>query len=226
MICAIGLNIELCLLYGKKIAAEAECSLVWMLMRNTQSVIIKRRNILWVLEYKLMAQKQRNRDRFEKGKGASITINSISSDPNEIDIDNVRLIDYGDKDDEIFKDLSINDEESADVLDITKIYENELEESDAQFDIEDENMKKIQGFEESINQKSSNKRNILSTFYPHIDIGCSSKVPDLNSDVDNDICKENIKKIYSYLHEDLQKEEDVEAEIEKTMKYINFTADK
>lgn len=168
-----------------------------------------------------MAQKEKSRNKFDEKKELSLSIDSILDDQNDLDIDNVRLIDYGDKDDEIFKDLSIDEEECADELDITKIYENELEESEDQFGIGEENMKKIQGFEESIKQKAHRKKDLLSTFYPHMETGYISKVPDLNSDVDNDICRENIKKIHSYLDEDLQKEEELAREIEKTMQYIN-----
>ncbi|KAI5190101.1 hypothetical protein NEMIN01_0886 [Nematocida minor] len=167
-----------------------------------------------------MTQEERNRGKVEKSKKAPDSIDCILSDQDELDIDNIRLIDYGAKDDELLKDLSINDEESIDELDMTKIYENELEQSDDDLEIGDEEMKKIRGFEESINQKTKNKRNMLSTFYPHMETGYNSHVPDLNSDVDNDICKENIKKIYSYLKEDQEKEEEIQREIEKTIEYI------
>lgn len=173
-----------------------------------------------------MAQEQRSRSKSKKNKDLSITIDSISSDHNEIDMDNVRLIDYGDKDDEIFKDLSIDGEETVDELDITKIYENELEGSEDGFGIGEENMKKIKEFEGSINQRPLDKKGLLSTLYPNMEIGYNSKVPDLNSDVDNDICKENIKKIYTYLNEDMQKEEEIEKEIERTLKYIKSITDK
>ncbi|KAI5167666.1 hypothetical protein NEIRO02_2156 [Nematocida sp. AWRm79] len=167
-----------------------------------------------------MAQREKSRGEFKNEKVIPDSINSILSDQDELGIDNIRLIDYGGKDDEMFKDLSINDQESISELDITKIYENELEQSDGDLSIDEDEIKKIKGFEESINQKSRNNTHLLGTFYPQIDTAYNSRVADLNSDVDNDICKENIKKIHSYLKEDQEKEEEIQVEIEKTLEYI------
>lgn len=170
-----------------------------------------------------MAQEEKERKRSEKEKRIPITIDSISSGQDEIDIDNIRLIDYGGKDDEMFKDLSIDEPESIDALDMTKIYENELEQSDDELELGEEEMKRIRGFEESIKDKTKRRAGFLGNFYPGIDTAYNSKVPDLNSDVDNDICRENIKKIYNYLNEDQNKEKEIREEIAKTLEYIEKT---
>ncbi|EHY66469.1 hypothetical protein NERG_00109 [Nematocida ausubeli] len=167
-----------------------------------------------------MAQQERGKSKDVNVKKLPASISSILSDQDELGIDNIRLIDYGGKDDEMFKDLSINDPEDISELDMTKIYENELEQSDDDLDIGEEEIKKIRGFEESIDHKSRHNTQMFGTLYPHMDTAYNSRVADLNSDVGNDICKENIKKIYSYLKEDQKQEEEIQAEIEKTLEYI------
>ncbi|KAH9386192.1 uncharacterized protein NEMAJ01_1088 [Nematocida major] len=165
-----------------------------------------------------MPQEEKQRYRPEQKKKLPHSIDSISLEQDELGIENIRLIDYGGKDDEIFKDLSMDDAESIDDLDITKIYENELEQSNDELEIGEEDLRKIRGFEESVNGKGKANTHMFGSFYPNADTGY--RVPDLNSDVDNDICKENIRKIYSYLGEDQKKEEEMQVEIEKTLEYI------
>lgn len=129
------------------------------------------------------------------------------------DADNIHLIDYGSKEDEIFRSLESN-EENVEDLDISKIYMNELE-------ISEDEMEHIKKFEEDLRK---NTRIEQSTGDSRKDTGICTKLGiDLNSDVGNDICKENLEKIYTYLKRDEEAEKVFEQEIGKTFDFIAQT---
>ncbi|OAG29410.1 hypothetical protein NEDG_00543 [Nematocida displodere] len=158
---------------------------------------------------------------------------SIPNIDSEFNIENVPLIDYGAKEDEIFGDLELGEEESMEELDVTKIYENELA-------LSDDEIEEIKKFEDGLNKETLVRKDLPSTFYPD-QVPRTSQRPgkrpeypgkhpetqtqpkhrlDLNSDVGNDICMENIAKIHKYLDEDTRAEEKLSEEIAKTLAFI------
>ncbi|KAI5184379.1 hypothetical protein NEHOM01_0124 [Nematocida homosporus] len=121
------------------------------------------------------------------------------------DIDNIQLIDYGLKDDELFKNLKMSSDGSIDDLDENKIYENELAMS------EDE-IERIRGPGRKSHVRGGVGLSEMDTQ--------TNRILSLNSDVGNDICKENLRKIHFYLDEDEKREKALEEEISRTLGYL------
>ncbi|KAI5171347.1 hypothetical protein NEFER03_0706 [Nematocida sp. LUAm3] len=107
----------------------------------------------------------------------SLDIDLDNTIRNNLDLENIPLIEYPSKEDEILRDLSI-DETVDEEINVSKIYQNELNE--------------------------------LNELDPHYE-GTHKQWTDvgLNSDVDNDICMENIKRIHKYLDDDAQAEREM-----------------
>ncbi|KAI5188654.1 hypothetical protein NECID01_0267 [Nematocida sp. AWRm77] len=133
----------------------------------------------------------------------------------EFGSDHIPFIDYSCKEDAIFGNLGLDEEESMDnELDITKIYENELE-------LSENELRKVNAFEKEFNLRPLLSDSTLfgkhteQEMKPHLRL-------DLNSDVGNDICLENIRKIHKYLDEDAKTEKAFEEEISKTLRYMKL----
>lgn len=129
---------------------------------------------------------------------------SIVGDENDFDSDNISFVDFGSKEDEIFTDIdklsltrSPQHSESVDI-DETKIYQDELK------------IKLNTDIEEIVQSRKELEKK--GAFSETID---NTVRVDLNSDVGNDICLENIKKIHSYLDSDEKQEKLFSATLEK-----------
>jgi len=127
--------------------------------------------------------------------------------------DDIPLIDYELKEDAIFGKQQSNELENIeelDELDITHIYENELE-------LSDDEVEKIKKFEKGLEQNTAK----IKGAFKDKDLDPRTKLTImLNSDVGNDIYKENVNKIYRYLEEDEKTEKALEKEIEKMAEYV------
>lgn len=134
----------------------------------------------------------------------------------EFALDHLPFIDYGLKEDTIFGNLDIDGEEAMNELDITKIYENELE-------LSENELEKVNAFGRDFTFQSPRPGSTI--FGPAGGLDGKTQLPlnvDLNSDVGNDICWENIKKIHQYLEEDAQTERALEAELNKAVEFMKL----
>lgn len=116
---------------------------------------------------------------------------SIERIEEEMDLENIPLIEYPSREEEILRDLRIQDPETDEEINVSKIYQNELELTEEERLFEDQTTR-------------------------HVAIPLHFE---LNSDVGNDICLENIKKIHKYLSDDAQAEATLQQEIQKTKEY-------
>lgn len=153
-----------------------------------------------------MRTKEREKRKEDISGVEEISRGAVAGLEEAFDADNIQLIDYGSKEDEIFRSFE-EEEENTDDLDVSKIYRNELEASD-------DEIEKIKKFEEDLTKDIKIGASKKDTDM-HIRLGI-----DLNSDVGNDICKENLQKIYNYLKGDEEAERNFEQEIKKTSEFI------
>ncbi|KAI5180348.1 hypothetical protein NEOKW01_0652 [Nematocida sp. AWRm80] len=153
-----------------------------------------------------MALKEKKKEKKSPLEGIEIDSIDIEGLTN-IDTDNIPLIDYTLKENKIFGELNDLSNDSLDELDITKIYNNELEDEI-----------------DSCSNSNIYRLDTLDNKYKE-SIPVESYKLELNSDVGNDICLDNINKIYTYLKNDLELEKQLEEEIQKSIAYLqNRTA--
>jgi hypothetical protein len=129
----------------------------------------------------------------------------ISLQNKGFEIDSLSLAEYDPKDDEVFRDMSIyEDMDYSEPIDESKIYRDELEYREFGGDNMEEELARME--EEIATMGREEKRYYLRSRLA----GESLLRADVNSDIGNDICKENIRKIHVYLEGDMERERELE----------------
>lgn len=165
--------------------------------------------------------------------GSELLALSLDGSVPDFDIENISLVDYGSKEDEMFSGIDLNEDTGySEPIDDSKIYTNELDgsESDASPPLSvasmDEEMKEfekeLRGSEMEVGALSAGGR-----AGRQLDCGANQDLLsgsimkiEINSDVGNDICVENIRKIHAYVDSDIQKERDLSAAILRTKRCL------